>query len=1101
MTKTISAAPSKRFLKRGALVVALAVATATLTQVLPAFAVNEPVFVGATPGNNAVVHAAAATSITATFDRPLKDPTSPAPTSSFTLKDKTGTPVTGTLTRDPVEQLNFAPGQALTEAASPYSVTVTAYPETIGDPTIVPFSFSIDDTAPAMPTITVPANSSLTKAQPVHVIGTTEPNLTVSVYEGVDLLAQGTADGTGAFDITLSYGIENGIPHTIKTKVTDFAQNTGTERVVSFTHDSEAPAAPAITTPATNISTSAASVTLGGTTAENGTVTVMDGSTTIGTTTATGNAWSFTTPTLSEATHVFTAKVTDAAGNTSALSANRIVTVDRTAPRVPTLSVTPLPINAANAAALAAAGKAEPGTTVTLSVDDAGNTATPAITRTTSALPDGELPGGANYSIGAINVTSLGDGALTFTLTSRDAASNANSISPIFTKDTLAPATPVVALNLDPITSANQAAITAAGTGEPGTTIALTVSSSGTPVTTTGVVAANGTYSIVFDATSLADGTVTASVVLTDAAGNASAAGTDTALKDATAPGAPTILTPAANTVVRSNNVTLTGAGEIAGVAEAFEGDVLLGSATVANDGSWSIPITVTGDGNHTITARQRDSVGNQGLDLASRTFFLDVVAPTLVSTDPANGAVSSSIPNVKATYSEGLSLGSIQVANRVGTIVDGSTSLVDATMTWTPTQALLETASPFTATTQATDNGGSNSASTAFSFNIDATAPAAPTITAPAANASLSNPSVVISGTAEAASVVTVREGTAVLGSIPADGAGAWSITKSMGNGSHTIGVSAVDAAGNLSGTAARTFSVTADTVAPGAPVIASPTQGATLNNALVTISGSTEPSAVVRVTEGVTQVAQTTATTSGSWSTTATFALGAHSIKATATDGVGNVSVQTVARAFTISNDFTPPSVPTITSPAQNAVSGTIVSFAGTAEPGATVRLKEGATEVANAVAGNSGAWSTTASVTDGSHSVVATATDPSGNPSDPTAARAFVVDSTKPKATITTANNTVFLPLDGMTFDGTATDNRGVASVQLTVRDARSNQALVLTATLTTAGNTAVTWTASTTETLLPGRYTVTAKATDVAGLASPTSAAIGFFTIGV
>ena len=49
-------------------------------------------------------------------------------------------------------------------------------------------------------------------------------------------------------------------------------------------------------------------------------------------------------------------------------------------------------------------------------------------------------------------------------------------------------------------------------------------------------------YSKLFNVSPLADGTITATVVATDAAGNSSASGTDTATKDTTAPGTPTVL-------------------------------------------------------------------------------------------------------------------------------------------------------------------------------------------------------------------------------------------------------------------------------------------------------------------------------------------------------------------------------------------------------------------------------------------------------------------------------------------------------------------------------------------------------------------------------
>jgi Ca2+-binding RTX toxin-like protein len=106
---------------------------------------------------------------------------------------------------------------------------------------------------------------------------------------------------------------------------------------LSVTVDTVAPSAPTITgfSPDSGTAgdgiTNAAVVTLTGTAVANSTVKVFDGAAQTGTATANGSgAWSFTTGTLSEATHSFTAQAMDAAGNTGAASAAFAVTVDST---------------------------------------------------------------------------------------------------------------------------------------------------------------------------------------------------------------------------------------------------------------------------------------------------------------------------------------------------------------------------------------------------------------------------------------------------------------------------------------------------------------------------------------------------------------------------------------------------------------------------------------------------------------------------------------------------------------------------------------------------------------------------------------------------
>ncbi len=134
----------------------------------------------------------------------------------------------------------------------------------------------------------------------------------------------------------------------------DPASNTLTINV----HDTTPPAAPVIASVVDNVpSSSTVTIASGGVTNDNtptisGTAeagatvhiyeTVNGTTTEIGTTAAdaTTGAWTFTPDTaLTDATYTFTAKATDAAGNTGAASSVYMVTVDTVAPAAPTISV------------------------------------------------------------------------------------------------------------------------------------------------------------------------------------------------------------------------------------------------------------------------------------------------------------------------------------------------------------------------------------------------------------------------------------------------------------------------------------------------------------------------------------------------------------------------------------------------------------------------------------------------------------------------------------------------------------------------------------------------------------------------------------------
>src|SRR5262245_39871339 len=85
--------------------------------------------------------------------------------------------------------------------------------------------------------------------------------------------------------------------------------------------------------------TSANVLTLNGTAAPSTTVQVFDGATLIGTATVNSSGvWSFTTATLADGWHSFTAIDRDAGGATSAPSAALGVAVDTHAPNTPTIT-------------------------------------------------------------------------------------------------------------------------------------------------------------------------------------------------------------------------------------------------------------------------------------------------------------------------------------------------------------------------------------------------------------------------------------------------------------------------------------------------------------------------------------------------------------------------------------------------------------------------------------------------------------------------------------------------------------------------------------------------------------------------------------------
>ena len=236
-----------------------------------------------------------------------------------------------------------------------------------------------------------------------------------------------------------------------------------------------------------------------------------------------------------------------------------------------------------------------------------------------------------------------------------------------------------------------------------------------------------------------------------------------------------------------------------------------------------------------------------------------------------------------------------------------------------------------------------------------------------------------------------------------------AWGFTTGpLADGVHNFTAVSTDLAGNVSATS-TVLSVTIDTAAPVVPTIASFStdsgtagDGITNDNTL-TLTGSAEANATVKVYDGVTLLGSATANGAGAWSfTTAALTNGAHSLTATATDVAGNTSAASSALSVTI--DTSAPVAPAIA--AYSTDSGTVgdgitndntLTLTGSAEANATVKVYDGATLLGSATADGSGNWSyTTAALTNGAHSLTATATDVAGNTSAASSALSVTIDT---------------------------------------------------------------------------------------------------------
>ena len=164
------------------------------------------------------------------------------------------------------------------------------------------------------------------------------------------------------------------------------------------------------------------------------------------------------------------------------------------------------------------------------------------------------------------------------------------------------------------------------------------------------------------------------------------------------------------------------------------------------------------------------------------------------------------------------------------------------------------------------------------------------PAISAPTAGSAVQGPTVTVSGTA-AGDVELVRlfEGATILGDTgPANGH--WSVAIPLSDGGHTIAARGRNASGVWSALSAS-VSFTVDSVAPAAPAIVAPADGAIVPFSTVTVEGNGEPGARVRLSISTAPDVEASVDNAGNWEITRHFEDASHTVTARIVDAAGNV------------------------------------------------------------------------------------------------------------------------------------------------------------------------------------------------------------------
>ena len=505
-------------------------------------------------------------------------------------------------------------------------------------------------------------------------------------------------------------------------------------------------------------------------------------------------------------------------------------------------------------------------------------------------------------------------------------------------------------------------------------------------------------------ASALADGgpyglTVTA----TDPAGNTSGNTVISISVDTVAPNAPGVGSPSNGALLNDNTPTISGAGAVTGDTINVDGpggsDC---SAVVDGSGNWNCTLAsaLADGGPYGLTVTATDPAGNtSGNTVIS--ISVDTVAPDAPGVDsPTDGAtLNDTTPPFSGSGAD--SGDTIQVSgagSSCNTTVDGS-----GNWSCSLSPALADGGS-YMINVTATDAAGNTSVPTAVSLSIDTSAPPSPSVDAPVNGALLNDNTPTISGSgATTGNTINVDGPGGSDCSVVVNGSGNWSCTLSVAlseGGPQVLSITAFDGVNTSSAT---NLSIVIDTVAPSAPSVDSPSNGALLNDNTPTISGSGADSGdTINVDGAGASDCSAVVDGSGNWNCTLASTLadgGPYGLTVTATDPAGNTSGNTV---ISISVDTVAPDAPGVDSPTDGAtLNDTTPPFSGSgADSGDTIQVS-GAGSSCNTTVDGSGNWSCALSPTlteGGPYTINVTATDAAGNTSIATSVT-IAIDSSAP------------------------------------------------------------------------------------------------------
>jgi hypothetical protein len=1018
------------------------------------------------------------------------------PNSTVNIYD--GDELIGSTTADADGNWSFTPTNPLDDG--PHSITFTNVDQAGNEgPHSDPFVFQVDSQAPLTsptlgsavadtgPTPVQIVNGGLTNdARPTFTGSGAEPNSTVNVYDGGELIGSVVADADGNWSFTPQDDLDDG-PHSITFTNVDLAGNEGPHSdPFQFSSDTQPPSsAPLVdgtvqddvipvTTPVPNGgATNDPTPTFTGSGAEpNSTINVYDGNELIDSVTVNADGtWSWTPQQpLDEGAHSITFTNVDQAGNEGPSSDPFTLTIDTQAPSVePVLDRVEDDVEQIKADVVAGGSTNDPRPTFhgsgaepnsTIRVYDDGN-----LIGTASADANG------NWSFTPSSDLDQGEHSFTFSIVDLAGQEGPQTSTPfVFTVDTIAPnAAPELDDVLDNVAPGIGSVANGGSTNdprplftgsaeEPGSTIRIY--NNGTLFATT-TVQADGTWSFQPQA-DLADATYSFTFSVVDPAGNEGPQ-SDTPFVFTVDTHVPTSVayidsisddTGISNSdfLTKEQSVTVYGhlgaplaSGERIEIS--VDGGATWNQVTVVSGTSWSYAVGPLAGGTYNLVTRVIGSSGIEG-DVDTRTLTIDTTLPPVMTishiapdtgTDDGDFITSSSSVTVHGTLLEQLDAG-----ERAQISIDGGQTWVDVNVmgtTWTYTDPRSLGDGQYEYEIRTIDAAGNIRTGIAQQVTVDATAPSGATIDEISADTGLSDADYITNATTFTVSghlYAPLNAGERV--EISLNGAD-WievdnvidtdwehAITDPLPEGPNTLRVRVIDAAGNASAPVTRTVIV--DTQAPAQMAmptfedsieldVGSITNGSSTNDASPVIRGTAEPNSKVLIysAHGLDDYGppvEVLADADGKWTyTPPTLADGQWRWYFTNVDVAGNEGPPTSVFTFTVdtqdppgativslANDSGESNSDFITSSKTITLNGT---FTAELQPGETAWISAdgGATwEQITAISGTDWTWTDLTERTDGTYLYEVYVRDAANNVGQ-SDTKKVVVDTTAPDA----------------------------------------------------------------------------------------------------